>query len=366
MTRYCVKLSLGAPASGLVLVITLCLSSLLSCAPEPVRIGIMTKLEAGSLVGSSEVNAARLAVQDAGLAKRVEIVPFDDGWVPERTASAWKELRDAGIDIIVTSHVSTCALLVSQMAAEDDVIVLVTGAATNALSGIDDRIVRTIGDVDAEQAAMAEWVRFQGYNSVLVIRDLDNWAYTFAALESFTEAIGQVDLRVTEVSVFSPDIQGLKDSMAAAPFDLLYLLIGGSQTIAGTFAQLGRSIQPDCAVLFTPWLKTPALLETAGPALSGAWIPAYYPARGTDPRVDVYVDRYKDLYGYLPNFISLNVYAAVELILQNIQARRYRPLDIKHALVGSKWSTSFGELIFDDYGDVKRPLYMISDIAGEF
>jgi branched-chain amino acid transport system substrate-binding protein len=358
--------ALQVSGTGFVLLAFLCSTSLLSCAPPPVRIAIMTKLEAGSLVGASEVNAARLAVQEAGMGKQVEVLAFDDGWVPERTAIAWKELRAAGIDIIVTSHVSTCAVVVAQLATDDDVVVLVTGATTNALTGLDDQLIRTISDVQAEQHSMAEWVSSQGFSSILVIRDTDNWAYTQPAMESFASAAGPASLRVIDVSVSAPDLAGLGADMAEEAFDLLYLLIGGSQTIAGTFAQLGRSLQPDCTVLFTPWMKTPALLETAGPALKGAWIAAYYPARGSDPRVDAYIDRYRALYGYAPNFISLNVYAAVELLLQNIDAGRRKPSDIRQALAGAQWATSFGSLVFDQYGDVKRPLYMIDDIAGEF
>jgi ABC-type branched-subunit amino acid transport system substrate-binding protein len=255
---------------------------------------------------------------------------------------------------------------VAELSAVADVVVLVTGATTDKLSGLEDQIIRTIGDVREEQQAMAEWVSSRNFSSILVARDTDNWAYTEPAIEAFADAAGPARLRVVDVSVSAPDPAGLRAAMALEPFDLLYLLIGGSQTIAGTFAQLGRSLQPECAVLFTPWLKTPALLETAGPALDGAWIPAYYPARGEDPEVDAYIDRFRSLYGYTPNFISLNVYAAVELVLQNIAAGRREPSAIRQALSGAQWSTSFGTLLFDSFGDVKRPLYMIDDIAGEF
>lgn len=351
---------------GLILGLAVSMLCLLSCTPPPVRIALMTKLEAGSLVGISEVNAVRLAVEDAGMGGQVEVVPYNDGWIPEGAEKAWRELRASGIDIVVTSHVSTCALVVAELAKAEDVIILVTGATTNALTGLDDRIIRTINDVRSEQTAIARWAESRGYSSILVLRDTDNWAYTQPAIESFAGIVGSEKLRVIEVSAASPDLERLKAAMVEAPFDLLYLLVGGSQTIAGTFAQLGRLIQPNCAILFTPWMKTPDLMQTAGPALKGAWIPSYYPPRGADPRVDAYMSRYRDRYGYAPNFISLNVYAAVELILQNIAAGRRTPAKMKEALVETSWVTAFGELFFDSTGDVERPLYLIDDIAGEF
>jgi branched-chain amino acid transport system substrate-binding protein len=346
---------------------SLTLSALtLSCAPETISIALMTKLEAGSLVGSSEVNAARMAIDDAGLSSRVRIVPYDDAWQPDKAAQAWRQLRSDGIDLVITSHVSTCAIVIAELSAGQDVLVIVTGAATNELSGKDDENLRIVPDVDVEQKAIAQWMRDRNPSGILVVRDTDNWAYTEPALRSFARELGGLPFRELLVSIGAVDAPALKQGMLERPFDILYLLVGSHNAAAGTLAQLGRLVQPGCLVVFTPWMKTPALVETAGAALQGAYMPSFYPQRGSSPKVDGYIDRYKEKFGYAPTYISLNVYVAAELLAQRIGAGIRTPKALRASFVDSAVESSFGQLRFDRYGDAQLPLYMIDDIAGEF
>ena len=350
---------------GSIAAMALCLLPL-ACSPGPVRIAVMTKLESGSLVGSSEINAARMAVEDRGMGGRVVIVPYDDGWLPDKTRVAWERLRADGIDLVVTSHVSTCALVVAELCEGQDVLVFVTGATTGLLTDRADAIIRNVPDVHDEQAAVAAWVRSRSPSRVVLLRDTDNWAYTEPARDAFLAGLGTSAWREVTVSMQDLDMDAARAALAAEPYDFLYLLIGGAQSAAGTYAQLGRLLEPDCDILFTPWLKSSNLVAAAGPALEGAWIPAFYPKRGTDPAVDGFVDRFRESFSYAPNFVGLNVYAAVEILLDRLADGKRRPRDILASIVGHELRTSFGPLRFDAEGDVERPIYMIDDIAGEF
>ncbi|TFG84057.1 MAG: amino acid ABC transporter substrate-binding protein [Spirochaetales bacterium] len=337
-----------------------------ACSPEPVHVAIMTKLEAGSLVGSSEVNAAHMAIEDMGMNGMVVVDAYDDGWIPEKTELAWDSIRKDGIDLVITSHVSSCAIALARLAADQDVLIFVTGATTTELTGKADRFVRNVPDLNDEQTDIAAWVRAKAPASILIVCDTDNDAYTKPALKVFTSELGGIPWRTVSVSMRAIDADAVRAGMEAAPYDLLYFLIGGYLSTTGVLAQLGRLVQPECVVLFTPWMKTPALLETAGSALDGAYLPSFYPARGTDSRVDSYIDRYKAKYGYAPTFISLNVYSAMEILLDRIRQGIRSPGKILDSIVGTEVQTSFGPLSFDRYGDNQRPVYMIDDIAGEF
>lgn len=343
--------------------------ALAACSPEPLpRIAIMTKLEDGSLVGSSEVNAARMAIEERGLDGRAVIEAYDDGWAPEKALAAWERLRADGVRFIVTSHVSTCAVALAERSAGEDVLVMIAGSATDALSGRDDENLRIIMDVRGEQAEAASWVLSRGYSSVLVARDTDNWAYTEPALAAFQAALGPGGprLRVATLSIGALDAAALREELGREPFELLYVLVGAHNSAAGGVAQLGRLVEPDCAILFTPWMKTPAIVETAGDALRGAFMPAYYPARGRDARVDGYIDAFRRRYGYTPTYISLNVYAAVHMLIDRFEDGVVSPAAVKASVVGRRVDTPFGPVDFDEYGDARRPLYIIDDIAGEF
>lgn len=59
---------------------------------EKTTVAIMTKLEAGSIVGSSEINAAKLFLEDHKI-DNIEIFPIDDSWNPEKAVAAYKEIK---------------------------------------------------------------------------------------------------------------------------------------------------------------------------------------------------------------------------------------------------------------------------------
>lgn len=331
-----------------------------------IKIALMTKLESGSLVGMSEVNAARMFLEKSGI-RNIEIVPFDDGWEPAKTERAYRQMRDEGIDILITSHISTCAVAIKGRINSDRVFTMVTGATTDALSNSDDYIFRNIQDVEGEQKSIAEYMNSRGFRRLLVVRDTDNSAYGEPALKYFKKylSVKPVDVIDIRISDFDPEL--LKKQMGRTGFDSLYLLIGGYKTAAGSIAQLGRRINRGVPVVYTPWMKSPDLLQTAGDSIEGSIIPSHYPPRGGNPAVDSYLKSFKERYNYNPTFISLNVYTAIEIISMALSEGNRTPDSIKsYLLKKGTINTEFGTVKFNSSGDVESPLYFITDIRSEF
>lgn len=372
--------SSGSPARGIVRAgtipfMSLCLAlSILSCA-RPVEVAILTKLEAGSIVGSSELNAARLFVEDRG-DRQLRFKAFDDGWDPLKTVSAFAEARREGIRFVITSHPSNCALAIADAANGAGVLTLITGATTAELSGRDDLILRVVPDLAREQSWMAERVAETGASSVLVVRDTDNEAYTRPAYDYFAAALaaaaakrggGAPRLRELLVSVNGLDLEGLRSLMEAEAYDLCYILAGSYKSAAGGIAQLSAAVAPDAPIFFTPWMRTPALVETAGPALAQARMGGHLPSRGRDPALDAYIDRFEKRFGYRPTAVSVYVYGALSLLAEAFEAGARTPEEVKARLLSrGKAETPFFTFEFDEYGDAVMPFHLIEDIAGEF
>jgi branched-chain amino acid transport system substrate-binding protein len=337
--------------------------SVAGCTRQKIQVALMTKLESGSIVGSSEVNAARLFLEDNDI-DYIEVTPFDDAWDPAKALQAYADIRSRGINILVTSHVSTCAVALAEPVNRDGVLTLVTGATTDRLTGQDDFIIRNVQDVSQEQKNIGRWMRGKAYAGLLVVRDTDNSAYTEPALKYFSEAYGQQP-PVVEVSMNNLNMNELKARMAAQPFASLYLLIGAYRSNAGSIAQLARTIRPDVPIVYTPWMKTPTLLETAGNSLTGSIMPSHYPPKGGNAAVDEYVAHFHKKFGYAPTFISLNVYSAFDILNQAIAAGHRDPQAIReYILKKGAFKTRFGEIRFDRYGDAAGDLYYIENIAG--
>ena len=359
----------SALMAGAALSLTL-IAALPGCAGPVLRIALLTKLESGSLVGASEANAATLFLEErarAGRKSDIEVKPYDDAWLPEKALMAYERARADGYEFFVTSHTSTSAIGLEPAMRRDGVLAMVTGSATTALSGKDDLILRNIPDLAYEQARVAEYVSTLPGTEVLVLRDLDNGAYTEPAFWSFSAEVAGKNLRLHDIRMSALDLEAARAAMLEKPFDVLYILVGGYQASAGTFAQLAASINPSVRIVFTPWLKTPALAASAGPALERSTLPSHYPAKGQDPRVDGYIERFEARFGYVPTFISLNVYAGLETLAAAWDSGARTPAEFKRWILGrGEVPTSFGVSVFDRFGDSNTPLVMIEDPRREF
>ncbi|HSV97770.1 MAG TPA: ABC transporter substrate-binding protein [Spirochaetota bacterium] len=333
---------------------------------DNVKIAVMTRLQSGSTVGSSEINACKLFLEERGV-RNIEIAPFNDDWEPRRALEAYAEMRSQGVRILITSHVSTCALALRESINRDRVFTMVTGSATEELSGSDDYIFRNVQDVRTEQKSMAEYVNGLPGGALLVIRDTDNHSYTTPALGYFLAGLKKHSVRVIDFSVSSLDTAALEGEIRKRPFDNVYMLVGGYKVVAGTIAQMAKKASPGARILFTPWMKTPALLQTLGGAVKDAVMPSHYPPRGESRAVDEYVTEFKKRFGYAPTYISLNVYAALEILSAAVAEGNTTPDEIKSYILETKrFETRFGPVVFDAYGDVTRPLYFITGLENEF
>lgn len=331
-----------------------------------VKIALMTKLQSGSVVGVSEVNAAKMLLEEKGVSN-IEIVPFDDAWDPEKTVKAYEEIKREGIKVIITSHTSSCAVAISDAVNRDRILMLVTGSATDVLSERDDYILRNIHDVRQEQKLIADYMKSRGFSSLLVVRDLENAAYTEPALRYFREAFNGAKITTIDIKISRFSTDEIKKIARSLKFDALYLLIGGHKSAAGSIAQLIRTIRPGVPVLYTPWMKTPAIIETAGATIYGSVFPSIYPERAVNSSVDSYFRRYRERYGEPPTFISLNVYSAIQILKTAIDAGHSDPDSIKKYIIGKGTiETDFGPVTFNRFGDTESPLYFITDIRQEF
>jgi branched-chain amino acid transport system substrate-binding protein len=329
----------------------------------------MTKLASGSLVGVSEVGAAKIYKQDHPDSP-LAVEPFDDGWKPGKTKEAFKSIRSQGYRFLITSHTSGCAVAIADDINREGILTIVTGATTNVLTGKDDWIIRIVPDVEEEQKAVARIVTTLPVHSILVLRDMDNDAYTGPAYAAFSQVLGAqsgYSLRDFDISTVNPELSGLNKILTQQTYDLLYLLIGGYQSVAGNFAQLSFHIHPQSFILFSPWMHNPDLLSTAGPALARGILPSHFPPRPTNPAIDAYIKRVEGTFKFSPTYISLQVYEALELLDRAFKAGKRTPREVKAWILGQgRFTLAFNSIEIDRFGDAHAPFYPIDKIAEEF
>lgn len=341
---------------------------LVSCnTQKTVKVAVFTKLEAGSIIGSSEIDAIRMYLDKYDI-KNIEIFPFNDGWNPELIAGVYKEARAKGINIFFTSHTSTCAMELKKLTDQemDDVIVFITGSTTDLLSNLDDNNIRVTQDVIKEQKSLAEEISKYSYKNLLILRESDNFRYTEPALKYFAENYKN-KFEVVDFSASKIDMDKLYQDVSKVKYDAAYVLVGGNQALGGSIAQLAWKLNQDAKIYLTPWNNAPTFVETAGNAVGSCVLGSHYPSKKDYPQLDKYLEDFKKRYGYAPTYNSLHLYKAITVLEEALSDGNYTPKEIKKYIIDKKtFGTELGDLNFSETGDVDMPLYFIDNIKESF
>ena len=336
-------------------------------APQPIPVGIICGIGSGAVLGSSELNAADLFLEEQPRS-RIQPVPLDDQWNPDKTVPVITDAMARGVKFFIGSHPSKCAVASVHLFATSSALVINPAATSPALTGKDDYFLRIIADGEQEQRAIARFIHTLPGKRLLVLQDDGNLPYTDPAFAFFSEEMGkhaawQFVCRKLTVAKFQP--QDFADLMAE-PFDALYILAGSFQAAIGNIAQLFHYHHPDAPILLTPWSRSPAILETAGPAISQMILPSQYPPRFADPAFDGYFNRFKARFGYEPHAMTIGVRKALELLDHAFEKGHVTPEAVKtYLLTTPAHQTSLGRIVFDQYGDVSQDFYFIRDVGKE-
>lgn len=334
---------------------------------KTVKVAVFTKLESGSIIGSSEIDAIKMYFEKYNI-DNIEIFPFNDGWNPDLIEGVYKEAREKGISIFFTSHTSTCAMELKRLTDQEmeDVIVFITGSTTDLLSNLDDNNIRVTQDVIKEQKSMAEEISKYNYKKLIILRESDNFRYTDPALKYFSESY-KGNFEVVDFSASKIDMNKLYEKVSDIKYDAAYVLVGGNQALGGSIAQLAGKLNPEAKIYLTPWNNAPTFIETAGNAVNECVIGSHYPSKKDYPPLDEYLENFKSRYSYAPTYNSLHLYKAVTVLEDALSAGNYTPKDIKSYIIDKKtFETELGKLNFSETGDVDMPLYFIDNIKDAF
>lgn len=354
---------------GCVVVIAITATAVIYRFPKekPIPVGVLAWLASGAVVGSSELNAGDLFLEEHPNSL-IRIFPVDDQWNPVMTRPAVEEAMGNGVRFFVTSHPSKCAVAMMSLFEEPRSLAIVAAATSPALTGKDDYTLRIIADAEHEQRSIARYVNNMEGKRILVLQDEGNLPYTDPAFKFFfseLEALGKWHIvhRKLMVSNFNPDEL---TPIMKEHYDALFILAGSYQAAIGNIAQLFHHLHPDASILLTPWARSSAILDNAGPAISKIILPSQYPSRHNDSALDNYFRRFQARFGYEPHSMTIGVRQALELLDSAFSQGHRTPEDVKKYLLSVKvHKTSLGAISFDQFGDVVQPFYFIVDLERE-
>lgn len=334
--------------------------------PVPVAVGIDLPLVPGAAIDPTDRHTADLYLEEHRRS-RMQLRNHINAPDPATGPSSIAALKRQGVRFFITTQASSHAVPSLHEFADGQALAINVSATSNRLSGRDDFFLRVVPDVTQEQRAMARQLSTWPGRRLLVLQDTGNRAYTDPAFQIFSRELArsgrwQVERRELRVADFDPrrDRQ-----LLAGAYDGLYVLGGGFVPVIGNIAQLFHHLHPSAPILLTPWARSPAILESAGPAASRILIASPFPARDQDPRIDGYVRRFEQRFGYRPYAMGLSTRQALELLDRALASGASSPAAVKRYLLSqTEHATSFGPVRFDATGDVGGRFHFFQPSAG--
>jgi len=315
-------------------------------AAEPVKVGFISVLS-GPLapIGQSELNATRMAVEDAGavLGAKPEVYPKDHQYNPGLANERAKELFEKDkADFIVGCSNSAAALAVSDQAARHQRIFMSTSAGTTDLIGKNRYTFKLNYNDYMLAATLGAWgAKNLGKRWYTITTD---YAWGHDLLKHFTGALkaegGQHvgnDMVPVNTSDYSPYI--LKAAQAKP--DVLVLLNVGKDAANSTKAAaeygLKKSVKIMHALLFELDIKGTGLDTFAGDYTAAPWNWVV-----NQPGTKEWADRYYKSYGDRPTFMAAAAYSATRQYLEAVKRAGSKDTDkVIKALEGSTYRDFF-------------------------
>ncbi|MFN7678995.1 MAG: ABC transporter substrate-binding protein [Cyanobacteriota bacterium] len=336
---------------------------------RPVLVVVDLQLVGGAAWDPTSRNTAELFLEERP-GRRIRLVNLFNLPDPRQSPPAIAKLKREGVVFFISTHPSSHALASLGEFSKGDALAINASAASSALSGHDDYFLRVVPDVLHEQHAIAQAVhRLPGprpgqlsRRRLLVLQDTANPAYGDTALVAFRaelERLGgwQLEVRRLRVSDFEPRRDR---DLLRGDYDAAYILAGMFQPAIGNLSQLFHHTHPQAPILLTPWARSPAVIGNLGEARAQTLLASPFQARGRNPEVNRYFERFRRRFSYSPSTLSIGVRQALELLDQALESGASSPVEVKRFLLSRpQHRTSLGTVSFDANGDQNATFYII-------
>ena len=337
-----------------------------SCQQQqpPIKIGLSINLSGlGGAAGEHIRDGALLAVDtinnDGGINGRpLEMLIRDDHnsdtWVKKADESLVKE----GVVAIIGHSYSSNTLKAYPFVTSHDTLLITAYTATTKLSGQDDLFFRTSVDCKLYGEKMAVLLKKKGAKSVTFLMDMTNAAfvqdYTDNVKKHFTGTIRTVQFESRELA----DWSSILDELLMSQPDAIVLLTEASMT--GIALQKLKAAAYGGKIIASIWTQTPGLMRHAGNSAEGLSIVTFIDPDNNLPAFRSFSREMKEKFHKNATARSTRAYEIVMLLADALrQCIHVDSTELKKALLTGKYKTLMGQLKFDQYGDVVRPVYEV-------
>lgn len=344
-------------------------------ARDPMILGYVSSLSGRfSALSGAGRDGAVLAVEHVNIRGGVDGRPLrldmeDDAFDPDVARNAVNHLKTLGAVAIVGPFASAVARSVVNAAQEAGVLVVSPTVSSDDFNAQDDLFLRVIPAADSFATALGSYCgAARALKTISLLADKANAVYSAGVIRSFRRGFlesGGRELLVIEYdSRESPSFQDLAAKALASRPDGVMLVSSPLDT--ALMCQRLRILEPALPVFSSAWGMSSELVQSGGRAVEGILSVVPFNPESRDPAYLDFVAAYKERFGKSPDFASMFNYEAVMLLVSALRTDpRARGEALKRIILDRKTYRGLqGEYSLDGFGDVSRPLYLLTVADG--
>jgi branched-chain amino acid transport system substrate-binding protein len=376
---------------GVTLVCIVCLAAaLLRCAPwrptepaptstaaGPVRVGIVTSIS-GSLArfGQAHLQGYDLALQEinaAGgvLGEPLKLIFEDDGSDPAAAAAAVEKLATQDqVPVVIGAYSSSATLLAAGMAERYQVPLIVPTAAADDITGQGYRwIFRIAAPSRVYIQTILDFMDQVGDPEQLAIV-FENTGFG----TSIAEAVdGEAHLRGKTIVAYhayqagATDFRPLLEQVKAAEPDAVLFVSYLDDAVSLMEQSRAIDFHAPMVTAAGAGFGLPDFPQLAGPAAEYTISVTQWTPDAQWPGVAEFTTRFRDKYGYAPQYHSAEAYVSLHLAADALRrAATTERSAVREALQITQLTTIFGDIRFDAQGQNDHPMLVTQVIDGDF
>ena len=355
------------------LVLVVCFLFFCSCAPppEPIKIGLTINLSGrGGEAGEHIRDGAMLAVEEinkrGGINGRpLELLVRDDQNSAEGIRQADLSLIENGVAAIIGHSYSTNTVKAYPIVTSRNTLLLTPYSATSQLSGKDDFFLRTTVDNVLFTSKTGVLLERQNASSVAVLMDMTNPAFVLDWFSNLKNHFSGTLFPVKFDSRDEADWPLIIAELLHPQPDAIVMLTEASMT--GIALQKLRDKGYNGPRIGTTWTQAPGLFKFAGPAAEGFSIVTFIDPDNQRQEYLNFSRKMTTNFNKPANGRSVRAYEIVMILADALgRCREITTKELKQNLLSGQYRTLMGDVGFDRFGDVVRPVYEVVVHKGRF
>ncbi len=337
----------------------------------PVKIGLSVNLSGtGGATGEHVRNGALLAVDEinesGGINGRaIELLVKDDQGTAEGAIRADRALIAQKIPVIIGHNRSATTLAAYQEVISQNILLITACTATTRLTGKKDLFFRTCVDCNLYGKKTAKFLRDKGARSAGFLMDMANPGFVTDYVSATEKYYKGKTFHVKFKSSGNEDWDSIIENLINSKPDAVILLT--EATMTGVALQKLQASGYQGMRIATLWAQTPELIKFASSAGEGISIISYVNPEIDSPEFRAFRKRLRAKFHEEPNARSAACYELMMILAQAMEhAGHLTGPAIAKELLSGKYRGLMGDVAFDQYGDVIRPVYEVTINNGRF